>query len=71
VAYKKTYRDLGYRIDLLVEDLVVLELKSVEELMPIHHAQILTYMKLAAKETELLINFKVSRLKNGIKRFKL
>ena len=71
VTYKETQLDCGYRIDLLVEDLVIVELKSMEELLPIHQAQILTYMKLAGKETGLLINFNVSRLKNGIKRFKL
>ncbi len=71
VAYKDIFLDCGYRIDLLVENLVIVELKSVKELLPVHQAQILTYMKLAGKETGLLINFNVSRLKNGIKRFKL
>ncbi len=70
VHYKGIQLDCGYRIDLLAEDDVIVELKSVEELLPIHQAQILTYMKLAEIETGLLINFNVSRLKNGIKRFK-
>jgi len=71
VCYKDVRLDCGYRIDLLVEDEVVVELKSVAELAPIHQAQILTYMKLADISTGLLINFNVTKLKNGIKRFKL
>jgi len=71
VCYKDVRMACGYRIDLLVEDEVVGELKSVAELAPIHQAQILTYMKLADISTGLLINFNVTKLKNGIKRFKL
>lgn len=71
VRYKGILLDCGYRVDLLVEDEVIIELKSVEELLPIHQAQILTYMKLAEMGTGLLINFNVTMLKNGIKRFKL
>ncbi len=71
VEYKGIRLDCGYRIDLLVEDEVIVELKSVEELLPIHQAQILTYMKLANISTGLLINFNVPRLKHGIERFKL
>jgi GxxExxY protein len=63
--------DCGYRIDLLVENKLILELKCVEKLFPIHEAQILTYMKLSNIKTGLLINFNVMMLKNGIKRFVL
>jgi len=68
VKYKGLRLDCGYRIDMLVENLVILELKSVEKLEPIHEAQLLTYLKLAGIKVELLINFNVSVLKNGIKR---
>jgi len=61
--------DLGYRIDLLVEDLVVVELKSVEAIAPVHQAQILSYLKLSGKSLGLLINFNVVHLKDGIRRF--
>jgi GxxExxY protein len=71
VIYKKVHLDCGYRIDLLVEDQVIVELKSVEQIKPIHHAQILTYMKLADISTGLLMNFNVTKLTRGIKRFKL
>lgn len=60
--------DADYFIDILVDDMVVLELKSVEHLLPIHEAQLLTYLKLANKKLGLLINFNVTLLKNGIKR---
>jgi GxxExxY protein len=63
--------DCGYRIDILVEDRLILELKSVEQIKGIHEAQLLTYMKLAGVKTGLLINFNVTKLKNGIKRFVL
>ncbi|RJP56617.1 MAG: GxxExxY protein [Ignavibacteriales bacterium] len=69
VVYQGVKLDAGYRIDLLVENEIVIELKSVEELAPIHQAQILTYMKLASKHLGLLINFNVTQLKKGIKRF--
>lgn len=71
VVYKGTELDQGYRIDILVNDEVVVELKTVEKLTDVHTAQILTYMRLGAFETGLLINFKVKLLKNGIKRFVL
>ena len=61
----------GYRIDLLVENSLIVELKSVDKILPIHEAQLLTYMKLANIKTGLLINFNVKRLKDGIKRFVL
>lgn len=61
--------DAGYRIDLLVEDKVIVELKSVEELDPIHTAQLLTYLRLANKPLGLLMNFNVKNLQHGIKRY--
>jgi GxxExxY protein len=70
VKYKNIYLDCGYRIDCLVEDKLILELKSVDKLNGLHEAQLLTYMKLAEKSTGLLLNFNVSRMKDGIKRFK-
>jgi len=71
VEYKGITLDCGYRIDILVEDTLVLELKSVDEVKGIHEAQLLTYMKLAGVKTGLLINFNVTKLKNGLKRFVL
>ena len=68
VIYEGLQLDADYFIDILVEDTVVLELKSVENLLPIHEAQLLTYLKLANKKLGLLINFNVTLLKNGIKR---
>ena len=61
IAYKGCLLDCGYRIDLLVEQELILELKSVETVQAIHHAQLLSYMKLAHKKTGLLINFNVQR----------
>ena len=60
--------DAAYRIDLLVEDMVIVELKAVAKIEPIHEAQLLTYLKLSNKWLGLLINFNVPVLKNGIKR---
>jgi GxxExxY protein len=71
VVYKDIKLECGYRIDLLVNNSVIIELKSVDLLNPVHEAQILTYMKFANKPIGLLINFKVTLLKNGIKRYKL
>ena len=71
VHYKEIKLDCGYRIDLLVEKLIILELKSIDSLSKIHTAQILTYMRFANIKTGLLINFNVTVLKNGIKRFVL
>lgn len=71
VEYKQIKLDCGYRIDLLVDDRLIVELKSVEQLLKIHEAQILTYMKLANGIVGLLINFNVEILKKGIKRFVL
>ncbi|NLP11207.1 GxxExxY protein, partial [bacterium] len=61
----------GYRLDLFVENRLILEIKSVDKLLPIHEAQIVTYMKLAKVSVGLLINFNVELLKQGIRRFVL
>jgi GxxExxY protein len=68
VRYKGLDLDCGYRIDLLVQDNVVVELKSVENILPIHEAQLLTYLKLGGWQVGLLINFNVPVLKQGIVR---
>ena len=66
VEYKGLKLDCGYKIDLIVQDEVILELKSVEKLLPVHQAQLLTYLKLARKRVGLLINFNVPLLTHGI-----
>jgi len=71
VEYKSIKLDCGYRIDVLVDDTIILELKSVDKILPIHQAQLLTYMKLAGISIGLLINFNVNYLKDGIKRMVL
>lgn len=71
VVYKEVTLECGYRIDLLVENQVVVELKCVDALMPVHEAQILTYMRFASKPLGLLINFNVKTLKDGLRRFVL
>ncbi|WP_017662105.1 GxxExxY protein [Baaleninema simplex] len=68
VIYKGLHLECGYRLDLLVEKQVIVELKSVETLLPIHEAQLLTYLKLRNLRLGLLINFNVPVLKKGIKR---
>jgi GxxExxY protein len=68
VEYDGVRLDAGYRIDLLVEDRVIVELKAVDQLLPIHQAQMLSYLKLSGKRVGLLINFNVVHLKHGIKR---
>jgi GxxExxY protein len=68
VIYDGIKLDLGYRIDMLVSDLVIVELKSVEEISRVHVAQVLSYMKLSKKQLGLIINSNVSHLKDGIKR---
>ena len=68
VVYREVRLDCGYRVDLLVEDAVIVEIKSVDRLAPIHQAQVLSYLKLSACKVGLLINFNVSVLKNGIRR---
>ena len=69
VVYKQTKLECGYWIDLLVEGRIVVELKSVDGLAPIHEAIILTYLRLSGHRLGLLINFNVSVLKDGIRRF--
>lgn len=68
VRYDGLLIDAGYRIDLLVADIVVVELKTVSRLLPIHQAQLLSYLRLSGRAVGLLINFNVWRLKDGIKR---
>jgi GxxExxY protein len=71
VNYKGIRLDCGYRLDVLVENELIIELKSVDQIKGLHQAQLLTYMKLAGVRTGLLMNFNVSKLKDGIKRFVL
>ncbi|CAG34784.1 conserved hypothetical protein [Desulfotalea psychrophila LSv54] len=71
LRYKGIEIDAGYRIDLLVVDELIIELKVVEALLPLHTAQVLTYMKLAGVHTGLLINFNVLRLVDGVRRLVL
>ena len=66
VVFKGNRMDCGYRIDLLVADMLVLEIKAVETILPVHEAQLLTYMKLGGWKVGLLINFNVALLKQGI-----
>lgn len=68
VVYEGVEIDVGYRIDLLVEDMVIVELKAVERLLPIHDAQLLSYLKLSGRKLGLLINFNVLHLRDGIRR---
>ena len=68
VEYKGVRLDCGYRLDVVVGDKLIVELKAVESLLPIHKAQLLTYLKLAGIKTGLIINFNVSALKDGIQR---
>ena len=69
VVYKDVKLECGYRIDLLVENRVVVELKSIESLAAIHEAIILTYLRLSARRLGLLINFNVNVLRDGVKRY--
>jgi GxxExxY protein len=68
VVYKGVQLDCGYRIDLLVEETVVVELKAVDQVLPIHQAQLLSYLKLSKKTIGLLINFNVMQLTQGVHR---
>jgi GxxExxY protein len=70
VRYKGELMDCGYRLDFLIENQVIVELKSVEKILPVHHAQLLSYMRMAGVNIGLLINFNVKRLIDGIKRMK-
>jgi GxxExxY protein len=71
VEYKETKFDCGLRLDILIPGKLIVELKACEKLMPIHNAQLLTYMKLAEIKAGLLINFNIPLLKDGIKRLLL
>jgi len=68
IVYKEVKLDCSYRLDIIVEESVIVEIKTVEMLMPIHEAQLLTYLKLTNKKLGLLLNFNVPILKDGIKR---
>jgi GxxExxY protein len=69
VVYRGVKLELGYRMDLVAEELVVVEIKSVDAVSPVHQAQLLSYLKLSGKSIGLLINFNVVHLKDGIRRF--
>jgi len=71
VRYKNLTFDCGFRADLIVENKVLVELKSIDQFLPVHTAQVLTYLKLTNLRTALLINFNVQLLKNGIKRLSI
>ena len=71
IIYKELELDFAYKIDLLVENKVIIELKAIEAIAPVHEAQILTYMKFSDIKVGLLINFNVTVLKNGLRRFVL
>jgi GxxExxY protein len=71
VIYKEVHLDCGFRLDLFVENKVIVEIKAIDNLMPIHDAQVLTYLKLTHCKLGLLLNFNVLILKNGIKRLVL
>jgi GxxExxY protein len=71
LIYKEIKLECGYRMDILVENKVIIEIKRVEVLHQVHEAQILTYLRFAQKEIGLLINFNVMLLKDGIKRYRL
>ena len=68
VVYERIEMDLGFRADILVEDKVMIELKSVEHIMPVHKKQLLTYLKLTGMKLGLLVNFNVELIKDGITR---
>lgn len=69
IVYKGKKLDKNFRIDILVENEIIIELKTVDKILPVHEAQIISYLKLADKKLGFLINFNVSLLKNGFKRF--
>ncbi|MGH6960322.1 MAG: GxxExxY protein [Dongiaceae bacterium] len=71
INYKGEHLDCGYRMDLVVAGSLIVEIKSVEKLLPLHEAQLLTYLKLSGLKTGLLLNFNVLLLKHGIKRMVL
>ncbi|MGH1398592.1 MAG: GxxExxY protein [Alphaproteobacteria bacterium] len=69
IKFEDLYVEKAYKVDLLIEDKIIVELKSVDRIAPIHEAQILNYLKLADKKIGLLVNFNVPLIKNGVKRF--
>jgi len=69
LVYKGIHLGQGYRIDLLVEGLVIVEIKAVEQIRPVHEAQVLSYLRLSKCKIGLLLNFNVKLLKNGVRRF--
>ncbi|HEY3616241.1 MAG TPA: GxxExxY protein [Candidatus Sulfotelmatobacter sp.] len=69
VVYRGVKLEIGYRMDLVVENLVIVEIKSVDAISPVHQAQIISYLKLSGKSLGLLINFNVVHLREGIRRF--
>jgi GxxExxY protein len=71
LQYKNIHLNCGFRADCIIENQILVELKAVDALLPIHEAQLLTYMRLSKISTGLLINFNVTKLKHGIKRFVL
>jgi GxxExxY protein len=71
IVYKTVRLDCGYRMDIVVQDQVIVELKTVERLLPIHEAQMLTYLKLSGMKIGLLLNFNTPVLKDGIRRMLL
>jgi GxxExxY protein len=71
VSYKNVRLECGYRIDIVVADRLVIELKTVERILPVHQAQLLTYLRLSGLRTGLLLNFNTALLKDGIRRFVL
>ena len=68
ISYKGVHLDCGYRLDLVVGDRILLELKAVERLLPIHEAQVITYLRLSRLPVGLLVNFNVTVLRNGLRR---
>ena len=71
ISYKNVKLDCGYRMDLVVSESLIMEIKTVEKILPIHEAQLLTYLKLTGLHTGLIVNFNVPVLKDGIRRMKL
>jgi GxxExxY protein len=71
LEYKGVQLECAYRLDLVVEDLLIVEIKCVDRLLPIHSAQLLTYLRLTKLQTGLLINFREAALKNGLRRLTL
>ncbi|MFZ2361443.1 MAG: GxxExxY protein [Anaerolineae bacterium] len=71
LVYKEIGLEIGYRVDLLVEGLIVVEIKAVENILPVHEAQVLTYLKLSGCPLGLLLNFNVPLMKDGIRRFRM